>query len=94
MEQFSSISSSFFSLECSENFLSIIEHRNSALVICLISLELQNIVGKCMEPAHHWCWIYVKNPMDTGAWQATVHGVPRVGHDLATKPPPPYLVKG
>ena len=26
--------------------------------------------------------------MDRGAWQATVHGVPRVGHDLATKPPP------
>ena len=24
-----------------------------------------------------------------GAWQATVHGVARVGHDLATKPPPP-----
>ena len=26
--------------------------------------------------------------MDRGAWQATVHGVPRVGHDLVTKPPP------
>ena len=26
--------------------------------------------------------------MDRGAWQATVHGVTRVGHDLATKPPP------
>ena len=24
-----------------------------------------------------------------GAWQATVHGVTRVGHDLATKPPSP-----
>ena len=24
--------------------------------------------------------------MDRGAWQATVHGVTRVGHDLATKP--------
>ena len=23
--------------------------------------------------------------MDRGAWQATVHGVTRVGHDLATK---------
>ena len=30
----------------------------------------------------------LENPMDTGAWQATVHGVARVGHDLATKPPP------
>ena len=24
--------------------------------------------------------------MDRGGWQATVHAVPRVGHDLATKP--------
>ena len=29
--------------------------------------------------------------MDRGAWWATVHGVTRVGHDLATKPPgPPF----
>ena len=27
-------------------------------------------------------------PMDRGAWQATVHGVARVGHDLVTKPTP------
>ena len=26
--------------------------------------------------------------MDRGAWQATVHRIGRVGHDLATKPPP------
>ena len=26
------------------------------------------------------------NPTDRGAWWATVHGVARVGHDLATKP--------
>jgi len=25
------------------------------------------------------------NPMDRGAWWATVHGVARVGHNLATK---------
>ena len=25
--------------------------------------------------------------MDRGAWQATIHGVSRVGPDLATKPP-------
>ena len=31
----------------------------------------------------------LEKPMDRGAWQATVHGVTRVGHDLATKPPPP-----
>ena len=36
------------------------------------------------------------NPMDRGAWQATVHGVAKIGHSLGTKPPPPfpwYLVK-
>ena len=26
--------------------------------------------------------------MDRGAWQATVHGVARAGHNLASKPPP------
>ena len=29
--------------------------------------------------------------MDRGAWQATVHGVERVGYDLVTKPPPPAI---
>ena len=27
----------------------------------------------------------LENTMDRGAWQATVNGVERVGHDLATK---------
>ena len=31
---------------------------------------------------------FLERPMDRGAWQATVHEVVRVGHDLATKPPP------
>ena len=29
----------------------------------------------------------LENPMDRGAWWATVHRVSRVRHDLATKPP-------
>ena len=29
----------------------------------------------------------LENPMDRGAWQATVHGVTRVGHDLVSKQP-------
>ena len=33
----------------------------------------------------------LQNPMDRGAWQAAVHGVTRVGHDLMTKPPPKLL---
>ena len=35
------------------------------------------------NPLQYSC---LENPMDRGAWQATVHGVTRVGHDLATKP--------
>ena len=27
----------------------------------------------------------LENPMDRGAWQATVYGVAKVGHDLVTK---------
>ena len=30
----------------------------------------------------------LEDPMNRGAWQATVHGVARVRHDLVTKPPP------
>ena len=26
--------------------------------------------------------------MDRGAWQATVHGIARIRHNLVTKPPP------
>ena len=38
------------------------------------------------NPLQYSC---LENPMDRGAWQATVHGVARVGHNLVTKPPPP-----
>ena len=37
------------------------------------------------NPLQYSC---LENPMDRGAWQATVHGVARVGRDLVTKPPP------
>ena len=30
----------------------------------------------------------LENSMDRGAWQAIVHGVARVRHDLVTKPTP------
>ena len=40
------------------------------------------------NPLQYSC---LENPMDRGAWQATIHGITRVGHDLATKPPP-YLL--
>ena len=34
------------------------------------------------NPLQYSC---LENPMDRGAWWAAVHGVTRVGHDLATK---------
>ena len=34
----------------------------------------------------------LENPKDRGAWQTTVHGVARVGHDLVIKPPPSQAV--
>ena len=34
------------------------------------------------NPLQYSC---LENPMDRGAWRATVHGVTRVGHDWATK---------
>ena len=39
------------------------------------------------NPLQYTC---LENPMDGGAWRATIHGVIRVGHELAIKPPPPY----
>ena len=31
--------------------------------------------------------------MDRGVWQAAVHEVARVGHDLVTKPPPQVITR-
>ena len=41
------------------------------------------------NPLQYSC---LENPTHRGAFRATVHGVARVGHNLATKqlPPPPY----
>ena len=36
------------------------------------------------NPLQYSC---LENPMARGAWQATVHGVTRYRHNLATKPP-------
>ena len=37
------------------------------------------------SPLQYSC---LEHPVDRGAWQATVHRVARVGHDLVTEPPP------
>ena len=41
------------------------------------------------NPLQYSC---LENLMDRGAWQATVHGVAIVRHDLASKQPPPSSV--
>ena len=41
------------------------------------------------NPLQYSC---LENPTNGGASQSTVHGVARVGHDLATKPPPTFLM--
>ena len=41
------------------------------------------------NPLQYSC---LKNLMDRVVWWAIVHGVTRVGHDLATKPPPPPYI--
>ena len=41
------------------------------------------------NPLQYSC---LENPLGRGACQATVHGIARVGNDLATKPLPPRLV--
>ena len=35
----------------------------------------------------------LENPMDCSLPGSSVHGTSRVGHDLATKPPPPPYIK-
>ena len=40
------------------------------------------------NPLQYSC---LENPMDRGAW-STVHGVPKVGHNLVIKPPPQEVV--
>ena len=51
-------------------------------------IEKNNRMGKTRgegngKPLQYSC---LENSMDRGTWWATVRGVARVGHDLATKP--------
>ena len=60
--------------------------------ILFVSLWL-NIIISGERNGNTFQYSCLGNPMDREAWKATVHGVSRVGHDLATKPPPVYLLK-
>ena len=54
--------------------------------------DLSSIPGLGRSPGegngNPFLYFCLENPMDRGAWWAIVHGVTRVRHDLATKPPP------
>ena len=59
--------------------------------------DLGSVAGSGRSPGEgngnllqHSC---LENPKNRGAWQATVHGVTRVRHNLVTKPPPPQKQK-
>ena len=45
-------------------------------------------VWVCFGNGNPLQYSFLENSMGRGAWQATVHGVARVRHDWATKPPP------
>ena len=55
---------------------------------CGFDLEVGNISWK-MAVGTHPSILNLGNPLDRGAWQAAVHRVTGVRHDLVTKPPPP-----
>ena len=44
------------------------------------------------ENSNQLQYTFLENPMDRGAWQFTVHGIARVGHNLETKPSQKRLV--
>ena len=61
--------------------------KSHCIKITFKSLEINETPGYCGEgngnPLRYSC---LENPMDRGAWWATVHGVARVRHDWVTKP--------
>ena len=48
--------------------------------------KLNRHLVRVTHPLQYSC---LENPVDRGAWQATVLGIAGIRHDLATKPPPP-----
>ena len=57
--------------------------------VSLISGSGRSLEGGNGNPFQYSC---LENPMDRGAWWATVHGMARVGYDLVSKPPPPVKI--
>ena len=64
-------------------------HRSAGKESACSAGELGSIPGSGRSPGEGngnplQCFC-LENPMDRGAWQVTVHGVARVGHNLVTK---------
>ena len=47
--------------------------------------------GRHGNPLQYSC---LENPIDRGAWQATVHGVAKIAYDLGSKPPNGKEIQG
>ena len=54
------------------------------------SLGWEDPLEKGMANPLHYS--HLGNPLDRGAWRATVHGVTRADCDLVTKPPTPNWI--
>ena len=58
---------------------------------CMQEMQVQSLGWEDpleKEMTTHSSYSCLENPMDRGAWQAIIHRVTRVRHNLATKPPP------
>ena len=79
----------FFLIEVQQTYNIIIVSgvMNSIFVYCLLYMCIHNV---CIRKGNGTPLLYscLENSMDRRAWQATVPGVARVGHNLETKPPP------
>ena len=49
-------------------------------------LGLEDLLEK--ENGNSFQYSSLDKPLDREAWQATIHGIVRIRHDLVTKPPP------
>ena len=57
--------------------------------MCFFVLSSESIGEGNGNPLQYSCMEY---PMERGAWQAAVHGVTRVEHDLVTKLPESIVI--
>ena len=58
------------------------------MLLCVVCVLNWSIIALEKEMATYFIILAWRIPMDRGAWETTVYGVTRVGHDLATKPSP------